>query len=266
MRTFLAVLLLAVALFSCKTTDPAPDFLPTDTGTLALEFDNVAGSQDLAFGRAYANAAGEGLTFSALKYYISNIELTRADGSTYTVPQDSSYFLIDESVAASHIVRLRQVPAGNYTGVRYLLGVDSLRSTMPLERRRGVLDPVIGEMYWTWNSGYIFFKAEGSSPAIAADKNGNRNFMYHIGLFGGYQSPTLNNLKAVRLTLPEAVQVRKNTRPQVHLLADVLRVFDGPARISVAANPVVMASPFSATVATNLAQVFSVSHVHQHGD
>jgi len=39
-------------------------------------------------------------------------------------------------------------------------------------------------MFWTWNSGYIFFKLEGNSP-VSTQPNGK--IEYHIG---GFQSPT----------------------------------------------------------------------------
>ena len=65
---------------------------------------------------------------------------------------------------------------------------------MDVSQRTGVLDPsgAGADMYWTWNSGYIFFKMEGTSPAATGMGN---SFMYHIGGFGGYSAPTINNIK-----------------------------------------------------------------------
>ena len=143
----------------------------------------------------YTNAAGEQLTVTKLKYYVSNFVLTNANGTVYTVPQDSCYFLIDESDESTHEPVLH-VPEGEYKTVSFLIGVDSLRSTKDISERMGTLDPTSegGDMYWGWNSGYIFFKMEGTSPASASPGG---VFMYHVGGFGGYSSKTLNNLKTV---------------------------------------------------------------------
>jgi hypothetical protein len=46
----------------------------------------------------------------------------------------------------------------------------------------GDLDPTKG-MYWTWQSGYINFKLEGTSPLCTTRNN---EFQFHLG---GYQKP-----------------------------------------------------------------------------
>jgi hypothetical protein len=48
------------------------------------------------------------------------------------------------------------------TGIRFLLGVDSARNVSGIQT--GALDPARG-MFWTWNSGYVMAKIEGSSPS-----------------------------------------------------------------------------------------------------
>ena len=115
------------------------------------------------------------------------------------MPQASSYFLIDESNVAAHEAEL-SIPEGEYKTLSFVLGVDSLRNTMDVSQRTGVLD-VSGaatDMYWSWNSGYIFFKMDGTSPAIPAMGG---VFQYHVGGFGGYSSPQPNNLRTITLDL-----------------------------------------------------------------
>ena len=46
----------------------------------------------------------------------------------------------------------------------------------------GDLDPTKG-MYWAWNSGYINFKLEGTSPLC---QTRNNEFSFHLG---GYSQP-----------------------------------------------------------------------------
>jgi len=128
---------------------------------------------------------------------------------------------------------------------------------MDISRRKGVLDPAGGHqggMYWDWNSGYIFLKLEGTSPQ--ATQTGNA-FMYHVGLFGGYQAKTLNNLRTIKLSFDNSkAQVSASQIPTVNLQTDIAKVFDGPTKISIAQHPEVMVSDFSATIANNYAQMF----------
>jgi hypothetical protein len=114
-------------------------------------------------------------------------------------------------------------------------------------------------MYWSWNSGYIFFKMEGGS---AASTQVNKIFQYHIGLFGGYATATLNNLKNISLDLTTrgVAKVKTGKSPNVHLLVDVLKMFNGATNVSIASNSVVMASPYSATVANNYQYMFQHDH------
>lgn len=67
-----------------------------------------------------------------------------------------------------------------FNSIRFTFGIDSL--THSLGVLGGDLDPMYGQ-YWTWQSGYIFLKLEGTSPSCPARKN---KFQFHIG---GYQVP-----------------------------------------------------------------------------
>lgn len=258
---FISVLL-GLGVQACNTVDPDTSFDPVLTGTMRLVFDNVAGTQDLQVnGGTYRNASGESFSPTTLNYFVSNIKLTRTDGGTYVVPQDSSYFLVKETVPASQTITLKNVPAGSYRAVSFVLGVDSLRSTMDISRRTGVLDPAgdhtsANGMYWSWNSGYIFLKLEGTSPSAPTDATGKSTFRYHIGFFGGRDTRTLNNLKTVPISFgPDVATVTPTQRPAVTVQTDVLKLFDGPATVSIAKNPEVMVSPYSATIANNYAQM-----------
>lgn len=253
--------LLTLTVWACNTIDPDAS-APMKTGALRLVFDNVAGGQDLQLNTGtYRNASGESFTPTTFNYFVSNIKLTRADGREYVVPQDSRYFLVKEIVPASQTITLPNVPAGSYTSVSSVLGVDSLRSTMDIGRRTGVLDPAgdhtnASGMYWSWNSGYIFLKLEGTSPNAPTDATGKNTFRHHVGFFGGRDTRTINNLKTVQIAFgSDVATVTPKQRPAVTIRADVLKLFDGPATVSIAKNPQVMISDYSQIVATDYARM-----------
>jgi hypothetical protein len=256
----------ALLFLSSCSKDSTPAWQPGDKGELEVEFDNVVGSSDLILNTgSYTNAAGESFKITKFDYYISNVVLYNEDGSTYTLPKDSSYFLVKESVASSTLLTLHDIPAGNYKGISFIVGVDSLKCTAPLAERTGVLDPAGAGagMYWTWNSGYIFLKMEGTSSA-STDPTGV--FMYHIGGFGGYSSPTINNIKKITLMASGSsrAEVRKNkpSAPHIHIMADAARVMNGSTNVSIAANSAVMFAPYSVNIANNYANMFSIDHIH----
>lgn len=259
-----AIIILAVA---CKKDD-TPD--PEKTGEFSIEFDNIVGEDRLYFDDyTYKNAKGEEFKIKVLQYFISNIRLYKGDGSTYTVPQDDSYFLIKGDNKDTRFTKV-VVPEGDYTKVEFVLGVDAARSKMNVEDRKGVLsfDPVDGHngMYWGWNSGYIFFKLEGICDLISDDQQGdptgNKQFKYHIGGFGGYSAPTINNIKTVTIDLNKAgnAQVREGFRSNVHLFVDIMKVFNGTHAFSIAEHPNVMFSDYSVNIANNFPSMFTHDH------
>lgn len=234
------------------STEPEPVQVEGD-GKLRLKFDNVVGNQDLILNDGvYQNSAGEDFSVTKFNYFVTNIKLLRADGTQYVIPQDSSYFRVVEQDSLSRTINLNRIPKGEYTGVEYTLGVDSLRSVSGIEKRGGALDPagdMAGDgMYWAWSSGYIFLKFEGYSPQATS---ANGKFYYHIGFFGGYDSKTVNNIKTIKLDFAgNKVVVGKDTIPEIGITADVKKVFEGPVPLSIAKNPSVM---FDFTLSSNVA-------------
>ncbi len=262
-------------LLACaKNESVTPDFNEANLASLSVEFDNIVGDRTLSLNNStslYTNKSGEKFSISMLQYYVSNLQVTATNGKTYSVNPDSSYFLISGADKSTRFARVR-VPEGDYSKIKFTIGVDSLRSTMPVDMRTGVLDPAYGGghdltgMYWGWNSGYIFFKMEGNSDVISNDVNGDptgkHQFKFHIGGFGGYSAPTLNNVKivSVDLTVGGIAKVRKARQSNVHLLVDVMKVFNGSNSFSIARYPTVMFSDFSTKIASNLTEMFKHDH------
>lgn len=257
-KTIFATAILLSIIFlasSCKKEDLK------GTGPITIEFENRFGDGPLNFGTTYTNQNGEEVTLNLFNYYVSNFVLEEEDGTVYIVPKDECYHLVRHDVAGTHSLTINNVPAGKYHKVKFLIGVDSLKSTSDVSVRTGALDVATnGDMYWMWNSGYIFMKMEGTSPSSAEAGN---VFNYHIGLYGGYATPTINNLKTVTLNAhDEMIMVGKDRAPEVHVYADAKEVFGSPNPLLISTTPVVMASPTSATVAANYADMFTLNHVH----
>lgn len=263
----LSVFFVAILLTACKKEATTVEIDPNRKGSVMLYFDNRAGAQDLILNSStYQNALGQDLAVSKFNYYISNIKLLNKDGSTYTYPKDNSYFLIQETDASTQSIKLSNVPEGDYSGVVFTLGVDSLKSMSKIAERSGVLDPSAGgaDMYWGWNSGYIFLKMEGSSSFAPLDSTTmQRPLEYHIGLFG--LNGATNNLKTI--TIPfngvyASVRQAKTNAPEAHFFVDVLKVVNGSSNIDFSVEPSILSDKNSVNVANNYKEMFALDHVH----
>jgi len=260
MKHLTTISILAICLLvSCKK-EGTTEFNTSVKAPLSIEFDHIVGGSNLLLSTGtYTNAGGQNFTITKVKYYVSNFKLTKADGSVYTLPQAESYFLIDEGITASRTPVLN-VPEGEYKTLSFVVGVDSLRNTADVSQRTGVLD-VSGaatDMYWSWNSGYIFFKLDGTSPAITAMGG---VFQYHVGGFGGYSTPTVNNLRTVTLDLTArgTPKVKTGRTANLHLLVDVLKLLNGSS-VNFATTAMIHSPAAGTVIADNLGSMFTHDH------
>ena len=259
--------IVTILLPACKKNSSTAEIDPNRKGSVMLYFDNRAGAQELILNTStYQNALGQDLTVSKFNYYISNIKLLNKDSSTYTYPKDNSYFLIQESDASTQSIMLKNIPEGDYSGVVFTIGVDSVKSVSKIADRTGVLDPSAGgaDMYWGWNSGYIFLKMEGASSFAPLDSTTmQRPVEYHIGLFG--LNGATNNIKTI--TIPfngvfASVRQAKTNAPEAHFFVDVLKVVNGSSNIDFAVEPSILSDKNSVNVANNYKEMFALDHVH----
>ncbi|UPT70503.1 MAG: hypothetical protein M0D53_15710 [Flavobacterium sp. JAD_PAG50586_2] len=139
-----------------------------------LEFNKLP----LELNKKYISTNKDTLTIETFKCYISNIQVQYSDKSVF-IPKNS-YHLLDSNNPASFEIPVTKKGNKMISRITFDIGIDSLTNTSGA--LSGALDPVNG-MYWTWQSGYINMKIEGSSPSCKTRKN---EFQFHIG---GYLQP-----------------------------------------------------------------------------
>jgi hypothetical protein len=120
----------------------------------------------------------DSIEIATLKFYISGIKLYQNDKPVDEVAK--KYHLIDLENPASLTIYQPGNNNNAFNRVVFNIGINSITNVSGAFG--GNLDPTNG-MYWTWQSGYINFKLEGSSKLCPARKN---QFTFHIG---GYQYP-----------------------------------------------------------------------------
>jgi hypothetical protein len=173
-------LLIGVTMVSCKD-DPDPLTPPeveynglkfTASGTLNLPlthvFNKTTENTPFALNTNYLTPLGDSIKVSELSYYLTNVSLLNANNVWINL---GNYDLVDVTDAASMNIALSNVPVGTYSRIRFLVGVDSLANSTGVHE--GELSPAFG-MYWTWATGYVFFRMKGRCSA-------NRSLTFDIG-------------------------------------------------------------------------------------
>lgn len=216
------------------------------TGAVVLHFNAVAGKKVVVSNdSSYTNAFGETFTISRLKFYLSNIGLSL----TRPVQKAENVFLIDMALNDSIVLN---VAAGDYPSLNMMLGVDSALNCSGAQD--GALDPLNG-MFWTWNTGYIFFKLEGYSPNSKADLN---RIEQHVG---GYRSP-FNTARNINLKLPGGVKIEQGKLQHIYVHLNLDKFFKSIHDLKISEKPMMMTPGADAMkAADNLAQSFYIEAI-----
>lgn len=224
-RALLAATALTLSFASCskkETEEVTPQ--PTGTSSLDLKINTTFNTTPLALNSPYTTSGGENVSFDQWRYWVSNVELTAKDGSTYKVP--NSYYLMQELSASEAVqgftlpagkrdaVNIPYLPAGEYTGIRFSLGVDQ-RYNDNLSLAAGELSVMqnMSNVSWMWNTSYVFTKLKGT---VTPASGGARAFAIETG--------TNANYRTVTLTFPAPISIGADYQPKVEVKADVAKM------------------------------------------
>lgn len=248
---FLSLTLLAALNFiftGCsKDEDHNHDHL--HDGRVVLHFDHVFGAnqEEFQLNKEFTHPRlGEKMTFTTFKYYVSNIRLVNKDGSKVEFPD--SYFIID--AGGSNQIILDNVKGGEYTGVELMMGVDSVRNESGAQT--GALDPMNG-MFWSWNSGYIMIKAEGTSPDAESG-----NFSFHLGGFKGENKVQTHKNFSFGT---DVLTVDGDREAEIHILANVARLWHSAEKIAVRSK-MQMPGPVAKSMSADFYEGIRFDHIH----
>jgi hypothetical protein len=263
LKNILATLVIAFLLTSCSDDDNNVLTNVTGSGNLSVEFDNSYNGNDLILNASNgANSNGEVLKISSAKYIVSNIVLTNENGTTYTYPKNSSYFIVDESNASSLYLDLNSIPAGNYTKIKFGIGVDQTQWSLGADGQGDFLAQAQeADLMWSWSAGYKFLAVEGAftAPTVPSETI----FMVHTGKTG-----TDDNYTEITLNLPTKALVRATITPEIHIVADLSKIVDGGNKIKLADHnadglgAMIMGGETLPLITQNLNGMFVVGHVH----
>ncbi|WPV63787.1 MbnP family protein [Chitinophaga sp. LS1] len=224
-RLFILIVLLAVQ-FSGYSTHAKR--------TMTISFKHMINGVPLVLNnKKYRNEHGDTFTVSKLKYYVSNFSMVTANGHEITLP--AAYYLVNAEDNSSTSITIADFPKEKIASIKFILGVDSARNVSGAQT--GALDPA-NKMFWTWNSGYIFLKLEGTSPQSPTGK-----ISFDIG---GIKAAA-NSIRVQEVKIPAG----KSDNGKITLKADLADLFRGKETIDFSAIYKVMGGAKSVKIADN---------------
>lgn len=170
-------LLAAASLIACGDDDPTGPAGPID---VTLNFAAAVNGADFACGTSYADVGTSATEITPVdfRFYVHGVELIEADGSSQEVELDENSWQRDGVVlldfengsgpcvngtAATNTAITGSVPAGDYTGIRFVLGVSEDLNHADQTTAAAPLD--LTGLFWSWNAGYKFLRIDHTSEA-----------------------------------------------------------------------------------------------------
>jgi len=225
--------------------------MESDLSPLTIKLNIIANGTKLVLDRPYTNDLGEDYSVSAFKFYMSNLSISDEAGASSA--EQESYHLVDASDTTTRTFNIMMGRIG-FDKIRFMIGVDSLRNVSGAQT--GALDPVNG-MFWTWNSGYIMAKLEGTSPS---SPDPGQRFQYHIGGYAGVEATQ----RWVTLSFPgnKSYVLTANTPLALTVDVDIDKWFRSTHDLPISSIPFMMTPGASSVLyADNYANLFSVTKV-----
>lgn len=212
---FLLVSGLMLIISSCKkdeVTSVSPQFVFKH---------NVDGIALLRGVMNYTNLAGNQYQVDELQYFISEITLQKADGQLIKITSDSSIHYIDLDVPASLAWNPEvMVPAGDYTGISFVFGINEAKNKSGL-----FVNPPERDMFWPemMGGGFHCMKMNGKWKATGELI---QPFNFHIGI-GMNMAGTEFYQNHFTLTLPLNMQINE-TYSKIDITMNIEKWFAAP--------------------------------------
>ena len=190
-NTILAGLAAATLFLVGGCSDPWFSSSRDTPGTVRLDVTATWEGEPYALGDVVEDYAGHPIQLHNLQAYISRVELRDKSGEWIGNDRQYEVNLIDFSVESPRVVE--PFPAGQYDAIRFGLGLppDINGQITPADYPNDNPLSVEGSagMFWTWLTGYIFFKYEGRAGAVGSEVL-SEPIAYHCGTDSSYRVVT----------------------------------------------------------------------------
>lgn len=218
-------------LFSCS--EEAKKSTPTEgqpLGKLELKFSFTGNGSPLVLGeRYYRTVMGDSIMADDFKIYFSNLKLRRKDSTYYAIPK--SYYLLNAAEPNGKTITIDSIPQGEYVGIEYGIGVDSVANHSITWVGRGDLSTTNG-MSWDWNTGYKFILYEGAYRR----RNASKVLTFHIGTSRNYKTNRISFERVQKANL----KINPSKMGRLEMGVELTGVLNGPNFLNLEESNVVM--------------------------
>ncbi|EGD34626.1 MbnP family protein [Capnocytophaga sp. oral taxon 338] len=266
LKIFFAVATAATVLSSCNK-DPKEDYtLPPvqDVGKVTLEFKNYFGNEPLQLNHSYTSN-GQQVSFSEVKYVITNISMITKDGTEVVYNQenlDKAGYIISQAAEASQTFVLDTMAAAKYKTIRFGLGIkenlndlEEARTKFPAFYRLSQEQ----DMQWAWSNNFLFAKIKGtyggSNDLAVLIGNGQEGKKLHstwnakegidrvdVSIVNGkevkrkWKQSSRNAFRYIVLDLPDNFSLAKGGNAKITIKADLDKLLNGANKITLNAK------------------------------
>lgn len=224
------IILLAVALVfvACKK-DAESDTPGPATGKITFRFLHYCDGEPLDFDiRKYVNEAGNEYMVNEIQYFISDVILHKADGSTYLVDAWKDIQYVDTDIEETQSWEVfDQLETGLYESISFTFGICEEKNQSLM-----FVDPPESLMFWPLylGGGYHYMKLNGKW----LDTNDfERPFDFHLGI-GQIYDPVSGSITGFIQNsfqvdvLNSAFEVRDGQTTEIKLVMHIDRWFKNP--------------------------------------
>lgn len=201
-----------------------------------LSISHLVNGAPFQINKSFTDAAGNTYKFNEIRYWLSNVQFVKANGEAVSVP--NTYYLVENrdtlfyyGTSAANVASMKSnpkireqvlvgnVPAGDYTKIRFSIGVDPVYNGN-FSLKAGELD--VNQMSqvgaWSWQTSYIFLRTKGIYLAKGADPiSDSKKFIAETGGNDQYRT--------IELALPATASMKAGVTSEIKLKADVLSLF-----------------------------------------
>ncbi|MCO6495963.1 MAG: hypothetical protein J5I91_09830 [Bacteroidetes bacterium] len=199
--------------------------LPEKTPALRLTFNPKFNGRDLEFNKMkYITTGGDTLNVQRVQMILSNFELIKTNGETVKL-DTFAYLNLAENRNQVNIDQ--EIPEGEYKGIRFMVGLDSaINHGDPMRwGKNHPLNPIVNNMHWGWQGGYIFWVCEGY---FMNNGNSNEIFSFHMA--------TLKYLKNIEIQTSNTFSLGNNKKAARDIDVNIDKYFSIPATYSLKLN------------------------------
>ncbi|MDX2191342.1 MAG: MbnP family protein [Bacteroidota bacterium] len=269
-------------LLSCRPNDPAPNnnkggttitgnniitisgtnnstsgntttgtYTSSGLGTLAFHLHNTMDDQEFdEYNTVYQSSAGRKYKFTNGEFFISNIQLTKSDGSIYSVAG-----IIILKTIEKITITIAKVPVGNYKSISFYVGLDSLTNASNPSINENLNVSTMWYGTTAQAKGYIYLKFAGTidtTSTMAGIEANMQPFEYNIGTLGAYKKVQMGE---------KNYTVVEDQKMYVHMYCNYLALFNG-IQINKSANlkvltPADNTTQLAKTIIDNIPSMFS---------